>query len=785
MLKTTIGQLLLNSALPDDMQDHGRTLDAKGMRALFTELAEKHPDKYRDVAKKLFDVSRDAAWTTGGMSFGLRHMRETPAIAAYKQRIKADVDRILADKSLDDKSRGEKINKALLIDHDKALTDLVMKELGATSNPLVTQVKSGTRGKPINLRSLVGGDLSYVDHHGDAIPIPILNGYGKGLTPAEYFAGTFGARAGLVDVKIGTQNAGALCIAEGTMVRMADGTEQAIEMIVAGDIIQGATFKGRRPSVTVSKRFKNGRKDVWLYCFRQHEENYAYVEATKDHLILVQGHGGNNMLVPLWQVEDARMTLAGGEEFIGSSYSGRLPTYDLEVDHPDHLYVLSNGLVVSNSKDMNSFTHKLMVTHRDRDEDDGVVRGMPVPTDDHDNAGSLLAQDTGPYKRNTHLTPQVLSHLKSIGHDRILIRSPITSAAPDGALYSRDVGVRERGVLAPVGDNVGLAAAQSISEQLSQGALSSKHSGGVASGVAGAVTGFHGIKSLMTIPKKFPGGAIHARVDGRVSAIEQAPTGGHHVIVGGQPHYIPRDLEKPIVKVGDLLEAGDELSHGIPNPAELVKHKGIGEGRRRFMEIYTRALRDSNLTAHRRNVELLARGLINHVELTDEMGEYNPGDVVEYSRLEHSYTPREGHKVVPPRNAVGKYLERPVLHHTIGTMIKPSMLKDFEHFGIKGVAVHDEPPPFFARMVRGTSSFESDPDWLVRMGTGSYLEKNLLKGVAKAQVADEEGVSFVPSLARAVDFGKIGPFKDWQKTIEPTPAPKAPAPSVPAASTFK
>ena len=34
---------------------------------------------------------------------------------------------------------------------------------------------------------------------------------------------------------------------------------------------------------------------------------------------------------------------------VRQDYIGMLPTMDIEVDHPDHLFVLANGLVVSNS----------------------------------------------------------------------------------------------------------------------------------------------------------------------------------------------------------------------------------------------------------------------------------------------------------------------------------------------------------------------------------------------------------------------------------------------------
>ena len=75
---------------------------------------------------------------------------------------------------------------------------------------------------------------------------------------------------------------------------------------------------------------------------------------------------------------------------------------------------------------------------------------------------------------------------------------------------------------------------------------------------------------------------------------------------------------------------------GISRP--LLAH--VGEGRRYFAHAFTTAMGDAGINGHRRNVELLARGLINHVRLTDEYGPHAPGEVTQYGVLEHHYKPR-------------------------------------------------------------------------------------------------------------------------------------------------
>lgn len=621
MLHTSIGQLAVNNLLPEDLKDYNRVLDDKGIKQLMQTIAEKYPERYRDVLHGLSKVGYHSAYLSGGNSFDLTHMRQSVAATRMKQELQTKIDRIYENPQLHDDDKEKQVVEETL-KYNQPMEEAIYKEALEAKNPLANQVKSGARGKPMNLKSLLGSDLMYVDHKGRNIPIPIMRSYAQGLSPVEYYAGTFGARKGVMDTKFATQDAGFL------------------------------------------------------------------------------------------------------------------------------------------SKQFNQVGHRLVVTRHDHDDPEmHKEQGLPVEADDPDNEGALLAFPAGGYARNTVLHPKVLAHLRSQGIKRLVVRSPAVTGAPDGGLYGRDVGVRERGGIAPVGDFIGIAAAQALSEPLAQAQLSSKHSGGVA-GSAKGVTGFKLINQMVQVPKTFKGGAAHAQVDGRVSTVEDAPQGGSYVTINGEKHYVPQGFEAR-VKPGQLVEAGDVISDGIPNPSDIVRHKGIGEGRRYFVNSFRSAYKESGLPHHRRNIEVMARGLIDHVRLTEEHGHYIPGDVVPYNRFAHYYEPREGHKVVDPQQASNHYLEKPVLHYSIGTKIRPSVQKELQEFGIRKIAVHHEPPPFQPEMVRGLENLSHDPDWQVRM-LGSYQEKNLLHGVHRGAVSDEAGTSYVPSLARGVDFGSTGPIKPWK-----------------------
>jgi hypothetical protein len=621
MRTLTAGRLLIEKALPPRYRRQAERLDSKGLQALLQTVATEQPDSYREVVHALLQAGDEAAAVSGGLSFGLDDLITPPGVDAIRRRVHAEVDMIRRDPRLRPEEKSKRV-VAVLQAAMKPLEDAAFDEPLRADNPLAHQVAAGVRGKKMNLRSLLAGDILYADHRDRPVAVPILSDYAKGLTPVEYFAGAFGARKGVVDLKAGTAKAG-----------------------------------------------------YW-------------------------------------------------------------------------------------SKSLTNTAHDLVVVGEDH-EDDEVDRshlGLPASTGDLDLVGRLLARPAGGYTRNTVLSREVLADLRRKGHERILVRSPIVGGPAHGGLFARDLGVRERGGLPPRGDFVGIASGQSIGERVSQNTIGSKHSGGVV-GANATTSGFAYLNNLINPPKAFPGAATHAQTDGVVERIREAPQGGHYVRLKGVDHYVPASLDVAVAP-GDTVEAGDALSNGVPNPAELVKHKGIGEGRRRFVAMFAQALADAGVPAEKANVEVVARGLIDHVRVREPIGDLPVDDVMPYSRLEAGWEPRTGTRALAPRAAVGKYLERPVLHYTIGTPIRPSMVAELEAFGIRDVQAHDDPVPFEPLFVRAVDAMQHHPDWMTRH-LGSNVQKSTLDAAHLGLESDPDGTSYVPAVIERVTFGRHGATRAW------------------------
>ena len=288
-----------------------------------------------------------------------------------------------------------------------------------------------------------------------------------------------------------------------------------------------------------------------------------------------------------------------------------------------------------------------------------------------------------------------------------------------------------------------------------------KHSGKMMKG-KGSYQGFGMYTSLAKVPKVFPDRATIATTDGTVSKIVDAPQGGSYVYVTDKrgeekQHYVAPgyDLE---VKVGDELEAGDQMSDGVIDPSELVQYKGIGEARRYWANRFTQAIRDSGMSANRRNAEVLARTVMNTVKLNneDEAGEGLPGDVVTYTTWSNGFKPRKNSSIVAPTVAsVGKYLEQPVLHYTIGTRITPSVINTMKKFKVDKMMVNDTAPDVTPFMERIEDSNAEKPDWMARLGT-TYLKSRIQEDVARGAESHLHSTEPYPGIAKGIEFGDWG-----------------------------
>jgi DNA-directed RNA polymerase subunit beta' len=90
------------------------------------------------------------------------------------------------------------------------MKDISKQEIGRQTNSVWMMSHSGARGSPAQMRQLAGMRGLMAKPSGEIIEQPILSNFKEGLTVAEYFNSTHGARKGLADTALKTANSGYL-----------------------------------------------------------------------------------------------------------------------------------------------------------------------------------------------------------------------------------------------------------------------------------------------------------------------------------------------------------------------------------------------------------------------------------------------------------------------------------------------------------------------------------------------------------------------------------------------
>jgi DNA-directed RNA polymerase subunit beta' len=397
------------------------------------------------------------------------------------------------------------------------------------------------------------------------------------------------------------------------------------------------------------------------------------------------------------------------------------------------------------------------------EHDCGTLHGVDFPVEDKDSIGCFLATSVGGFNRNNEVTNHMLQSLKEQGVAKVTVRSVLTCESAQtkhtGAVCQMCAGRRENGLPA-IGSYIGLTASTSLGEPLAQATLNTKHESGSAKKKVKA-TGFQAINQMFNIPETFKDKAPLSEHTGVVHSIREASQGGHYIEVKADhdgsiaEYYIPTDTDLK-VKLGQHLDAGDVLSDGVINPADVVRLKGIGEGRRYFAQALKDTFDASGMGGiNRRNYEAISRGVLDHVVITnnDGVGNYLPGSVVSYHAVTQGYQPRPTSKKVRVDFALGKYLEEPLLHYTIGTRLNKTMISHLQSHGIQMVTVADTPPGFSPQMQRLLDVPAHHQDWMHQLYS-TNLERRLLDEVNQGATSDLKGASPIPGLAYGVGFGK-------------------------------
>ena len=383
------------------------------------------------------------------------------------------------------------------------------------------------------------------------------------------------------------------------------------------------------------------------------------------------------------------------------------------------------------------------------EEDCGTSNGVKLRATNADVIDRYLAIDTGPFKRNTLITP-LLQPKVAKASPMILVRSPMTCEASDG-VCQRCQGLDEKGNMHIRGINVGVRAAQAMAEPLTQFALNAKHGGRTLESDKYQVHGISGFRQIIETPKQFVNKATLANQDGKVTRVESAPQGGNFVYVGKDQHYTSPGMGLK-VRAGDTVARGDILSEGIPKPDEVVKYKGLGQGRLYMVNTLQDLYKGQGKNLDRRHFELLAKSNLNHVQiLEDPTGTFIKGDVVNYNTLRKELGSNV--KQLALAEALGETLGKEYLQYAVGTRVTQNIVEDLRKEGIKDVLIAPRAPTVEFIMKSATTVPKLHEDWIARMAHQG-LKPSILRAAHTGEISRLHGTHPVPAYIHGAEFGQ-------------------------------
>ena len=213
LMRTTVGRIIFNRALPEELWFVNELLDRKGVDADRGPLLQA-PGPRRHVGN-----SRQHQ----GPGLPLRHTlghyhRHFATSTCPRRRRKSSNDTTAEVEKAEQQYRRGLITEEELYNKTVELwtratddvTDAV-KDLLSPIEGLGAMARSGATKGGINpVRQLAGMRGLMADPNGRIIPLPIRSNFREGLTALEYFLSTHGARKGLADTALRTADAGYL-----------------------------------------------------------------------------------------------------------------------------------------------------------------------------------------------------------------------------------------------------------------------------------------------------------------------------------------------------------------------------------------------------------------------------------------------------------------------------------------------------------------------------------------------------------------------------------------------
>ena len=261
VINTTVGRVLFNRVLPEQVQFVNQKLDKGGVKDLIAEVYELCGQEVTtDVADAIKSIGFEYA-TKSGTTLAVADISIPPERKSIIDEALKAVEVVLRDFRRGLLTEQEKNEREIQIWQET--TDLVgiavRKHMDPDGNLSTMATSGATKGGFSTISQLAGMRGLMADPSGRIIPMPIRSNFREGLTAQEYFISTHGARKGLADTALRTADAGYLTrrlvdIAQDIIINEHDcGTHEGV-WIRTTDDVAGQSMMSRMYSRLIAER---------------------------------------------------------------------------------------------------------------------------------------------------------------------------------------------------------------------------------------------------------------------------------------------------------------------------------------------------------------------------------------------------------------------------------------------------------------------------------------------------------------------------------------------------
>ena len=261
----------------------------------------------------------------------------------------------------------------------------------------------------------------------------------------------------------------------------------------------------------------------------------------------------------------------------------------------------TDGLEVYDIKDGNQVIEKMQ---------ERLLGRYPLDDIKNPTTGEIIVD------KNTLITEELADKIVDAGITHVKVRSVFGCRTEHGVCakcYGMGLASRKE---VDIGDTVGIIAAQSIGEPGTQLTMRTIHSGGVA-GVADITQGLPRVEELFEA-RKPKGVAIITEIAGKVSIRDEKKRKEVTVTSNDDSRtYLIPFGSKLKVREGDVLEAGDQITEGSKNPAEVLAISGPQGVFEYIIAEVQKVYRNHGVDINDKHIELIARQMLKKVRVED------------------------------------------------------------------------------------------------------------------------------------------------------------------------